>query len=188
MVSIDAAIVLSGALLTAFVGTTGLVKRLALDRCLPQSLLKENQWRHTSHRIIIAFFLLCASILWITQGHVQTLAGVYTMSLLGVMALFAIGNIFLKIKRSELPRHYRPGWLTVLIALAATLVGLIGNVALPTLLLGFLSLFPANRRSRHHHAVENQHPESVAVYAPRDVQDNEDVQPQSQPGHHAQNR
>jgi amino acid transporter len=130
MVSIDAAIVLSGALLTAFVGTTGLVKRLALDRCLPQALLKENQWRHTSHRIIIAFFLLCASILWMTQGHVQTLAGVYTISFLGVMALFAIGNILLKIKRSELPRHYRAGWVTVLIALAATLVGLIGNVAL----------------------------------------------------------
>jgi amino acid transporter len=130
LVSIDAAIVLSGALLTAYVGTTGLVKRLALDRCLPQALLKENRWRHTSHRIIIAFFLLCASILWITQGHVQTLAGVYTISFLGVMALFAIGNILLKIKRSELPRHYRAGWLTVLVALAATLVGLIGNVAL----------------------------------------------------------
>jgi hypothetical protein len=58
------------------------------------------------------------------------LAGVYTISFLGVMALFAIGNILLKIKRSELPRHYRAGWVTVLIALAATLVGLIGNVAL----------------------------------------------------------
>lgn len=142
MVSIDAAIVLSGALLTAYVGTTGLVKRLALDRCLPQALLKENRWRHTSHRIIIAFFLLCASILWITQGHVQTLAGVYTISFLGVMALFAIGNILLKIKRSELPRHYRAGWLTVLVALAATVVGLIGNMALnPRYLWVFLAYF-----------------------------------------------
>jgi Amino acid permease len=142
MVSVDAAIVLSGALLTAYVGTTGLVKRLALDRCLPPFLLKENQWRRTSHRIIIAFFLLCASILWITQGHVQTLAGVYTISFLGVMALFAIGNILLKIKRSELPRKYRAGWVTVLIALTATLVGLIGNIALnPRFLWVFLSYF-----------------------------------------------
>jgi amino acid transporter len=142
LVSIDAAIVLSGALLTAYVGTTGLVKRLALDRCLPQALLKENRWRHTSHRIIIAFFLLCASILWITQGHVQTLAGVYTISFLGVMALFAIGNILLKIKRSELPRHFRAGWLTVLVALTATLVGLIGNVALnPRYFWVFLAYF-----------------------------------------------
>jgi amino acid transporter len=142
MVSIDAAIVLSGALLTAYVGTTGLVKRLALDRCLPQALLKENRWRHTSHRIIIAFFLLCASILWMTQGHVQTLAGVYTISFLGVMALFAIGNILLKIKRSELPRRYRAGWVTVVTALAATLVGLIGNVALnPRFLWVFLTYF-----------------------------------------------
>ncbi len=142
MVSIDAAIVLSGALLTAYVGTTGLVKRLALDRCLPQALLKENRWRHTSHRIIIAFFLLCASILWITQGHVQTLAGVYTISFLGVMGLFAVGNILLKIKRSDLPRHYRAAWPTVLIALTATLVGLLGNFALnPRYLWVFLAYF-----------------------------------------------
>jgi amino acid transporter len=142
VVSVDAAIVLSGALLTAYVGTTGLVKRLALDRCLPQALLKENGWRHTSHRIIIAFFLLCASILWITHGHVQTLAGVYTISFLGVMALFAIGNMLLKVKRSELPRRYRAGWVTVLVALAATIVGLIGNVALnPRFLWVFLAYF-----------------------------------------------
>jgi amino acid transporter len=141
-VSLDAALVLSGAVLTAYVGTIGLVKRLTLDRCLPQPLLKENRWRRTNHRIILAFFLLCASILWITGGHIETLAGVYTISFLGVMALFAIGNILLKIKRSELPRRYRAGWLTVLTALAATLLGLIGNVVLnPRYFLVFVAYF-----------------------------------------------
>jgi len=58
------------------------------------------------------------------------------------MALFAIGNILLKIKRSELPRRYRAGWVTVVTALAATLVGLIGNVALnPRFLWVFLTYF-----------------------------------------------
>lgn len=69
LVSIDAALVLSGAVLTSFVGVTGLVHRMTLDRCLPQFLLKTNR-RGTTHRIIIAFFLLCVSVLWITQNPV----------------------------------------------------------------------------------------------------------------------
>ena len=35
LVSIDAVLVLSGATLTSFVGVTGLVDRMTLDRCLP---------------------------------------------------------------------------------------------------------------------------------------------------------
>ena len=42
LVSIDATIVLSGAVLTSFVGVTGLVRRMTLDRCLPQFLLKQK--------------------------------------------------------------------------------------------------------------------------------------------------
>lgn len=129
-VSVDATLVLSGAVLTSFVGTLGLVKRLTLDRCLPQFLLKENNWRQTNHRIILLFFLLCSSILWITEGDIQTLAGVYTLSFLGVMTLFAVGNILLKINRSQLPRHLRASWPGVLSALLATVLGIIGNIAL----------------------------------------------------------
>ncbi len=69
LVSIDAALVLSGAVLTSFVGVTGLVHRMTLDRCLPQFLLKTNR-RGTTHRIIIAFFLLCVSVLMITHQTV----------------------------------------------------------------------------------------------------------------------
>lgn len=141
-VAVDAALVLSGAVLTAYVGTIGLVKRLTLDRCLPQPLLKENRWRHTSHRIILAFFLLCASILWITRGELETLAGVYTISFLGVMGWFAVGNILLKLKRRQLPRHYRAGWPTVVTALAAIVLGLAGNLLLnPRYVWVFLGYF-----------------------------------------------
>ena len=69
LVSIDAAMVLSGAVLTSFVGVTGLVHRMTLDRCLPQFLLRTNS-RGTTHRIIVAFFLLCVSVLFITTNHV----------------------------------------------------------------------------------------------------------------------
>jgi amino acid transporter len=129
IVVIDAAAVLSGAVLTSFVGVTGLVQRMALDQCLPQFLLKKNR-RGTSHRIIISFFLLCSSILLATKGSLLSLAGVYTISFLGVMTLFGIGNILLKIRRKELKRTYRAGWSTILVAIVATILGMLGNVVI----------------------------------------------------------
>jgi amino acid transporter len=126
MIAVDAALVLCGAVLTSFVGVNGLVKRMTLDRCLPQFLLKENK-RGTTHRIVISFFLLSASILLITQGDVVVLGGVYAIAFLLVMSLFAIGNILLKVRRAKLPRHYRASVPLVVIALAATITGVVAN-------------------------------------------------------------
>jgi len=129
-VSLDAVLVLSGAVLTSYVGVTGLVRRMTLDRCLPQTLLAENRWRGTNHWIIIAFFALCSSILFVTSGNIETLAGVYTLSFLSVMALYAIGNMLLKRTRGRLPRATRASWPTTIVALLAVLVGLLGNIVL----------------------------------------------------------
>jgi hypothetical protein len=131
-VSLDAVLVLSGAVLTSYVGVTGLVRRMALDRCLPQTLLAENPWRKTNHWIILAFFALSTSILFVTHGEISTLAGV-TLSFLSVMALYAIGNMLLKRKRGRLPRSQRASWATVVVALAAVLMGLLGNILLDPL-------------------------------------------------------
>jgi len=127
IVIVDAVAVLSGAVLTSFVGVTGLVRRMALDQCFPHFLLQKNR-RGTYHRIVVAFFLLCSSILLVTGGSLLNLAGVYTISFLGVMTLFAFGNILLKIKRKELKRTYRAGWVSVLAAMGATSLGILGNV------------------------------------------------------------
>jgi amino acid transporter len=127
-VSVDAVLVLSGAVLTSYVGVTGLVRRMALDRCLPQILLRENRWRGTNHWIIAGFFLLCTSILLITSGRIDQLAGVYTLSFLCVMALFAVGNMLLKRARARLPRTARASWPTVTAAFLTVLVGLVGNI------------------------------------------------------------
>ncbi len=127
LISLDAVLVLSGAVLTSFVGVNGLVRRMTLDRCLPQFLLKTNR-RHTTHRIIIAFFLLAVSVLLITRGKIEALAGVYTISFLAVMALFCLGNILLKVKRGRLPRPTRAPWPFVLTAFAAVLIGIVGNI------------------------------------------------------------
>ena len=126
IISVDAFLVLSGAVLTSFVGVNGLVRRMTLDRCLPQFLLKTNA-RGTTHRILLTFFLMCVSVLLITNADVEKLAGVYTLSFLTVMALFGIGNILLKVKRSRLPRPTQASWLSVLVAIAAVGLGLVGN-------------------------------------------------------------
>jgi amino acid transporter len=146
LISVDAALVLSGAVLTSFVGVTGLVHRMTLDRCLPQFLLKTNR-RGTTHRIIIGFFLLCVSVLFITktasdQDQIKNLAGLYTISFLSVMALFALGNILLKIKRKNLPRPTQARWVSVIIAMCAVLIGLVGNALIdPSYLVTFLKYF-----------------------------------------------
>ncbi|MGB5193395.1 MAG: APC family permease [Polyangiales bacterium] len=130
LVSVDAVLVLSGAVLTSFVGVTGLVRRMALDRILPQFLLQENKWRGTNHWILLGFFALCVSILLITQGEISSLAAVYTLAFLSVMALFAVGNMLLKVKRARLPRAVRASWPAVTTGLVAVLLGLIGNIVL----------------------------------------------------------
>lgn len=127
-IGIDAFLVLSGAVLTSYVGVTGLVRRMSLDRCLPQFLLRENRARGTPHYITLSFLLLCVSILVITEGDVETLAGVYTLSFLGVMALFALGNRLLALKRHRLPRAVRASWPGVLVAFGAVAIGLVGNI------------------------------------------------------------
>jgi amino acid transporter len=141
LVSADAVLVLSGAVLTSFVGVTGLVRRMTLDRCLPQVLLRENKARGTNHWIVLGFFVVCCAVLAVTSSweafstgegpihiRVDTLAGVYTISFLAVMSLFAIGNMLLKVKRKRLPRETKAGWVTVIVAFVAVLLGLAGNI------------------------------------------------------------
>lgn len=129
LISADAALVLSGAVLTSFIGVSGLVERMTLDRVLPPFLLKKNQ-RGSAYRIAIAFFLLCVSILLITKGTLSALAGVYTIAFLSVMVLFGIGNILLKIKRKHLPRPEYSNWISLLVAIIAVIVAIVGNALL----------------------------------------------------------
>ncbi len=141
LITIDAVVVLCGAVLTSYVGVSGLIKRMTLDRVLPQFLLKETK-RGSSPRIIILFFLLCISVLYLTNAETEALAGVYTISFLTVMAFFAIGNFLLKIKRARLPRPETASVVTVSIALLGVITALYGNVRLhPEYLVVFLQYF-----------------------------------------------
>lgn len=141
LITVDAVVVLCGSVLTSYVGVTGLVKRMTLDRILPQFLLKETK-RGSSPRIIILFFGLCLSVLFITQAETEALAGMYTISFLTVMAFFALGNFLLKIKRSKLPRPEVASTVTVSLGMFGVVLALYGNVRLhPEYLVVFLQYF-----------------------------------------------
>ncbi|MDB4978189.1 MAG: amino acid permease [Candidatus Peribacteria bacterium] len=126
-VVIDAFLVLCGAVLTSYVGVSGLLNRMSSDGCLPSFFNKENK-KGSFPRIIITFFLLCTSILVATKGNTLSLAGVYTIAFLGVMTLFAFGNLVLKEARKDLKRTYHAPRIVALVALISTAAGMIGNI------------------------------------------------------------
>lgn len=144
LISVDAILVLSGAVLTSYVGVTGLVERITLDRVLPNFFLVKNK-RGVNYRIVVFFFLLCVSVLFATAGDLGALAGVYTFSFLAVMALFGLGNLLLKIKRAKLPRPVRAHPLAVVAGIGFVSMAFWGNVQLnPNALFVFFQyLIPA---------------------------------------------
>jgi amino acid transporter len=137
---IDATLVLVGAVITGFVGFTGLVHRMTVDRCLPQGFLKVNECRKTRHIIIGFYWFLTSALVLYTWGNVEVLAGVYTVAFLSVMFSFTVGNMLLKLRRSTLPTPVHVEWSIVLLANVCVAAGLIGNVisrprSLPSLLI-----------------------------------------------------
>ncbi|RQM25019.1 hypothetical protein B5M09_009982 [Aphanomyces astaci] len=132
-VAVDAFVVLSGAVLTAYVGITGLVRRLALDRILPSGLLTTNRWRGTNHWIVLAYFGISASLVVALRGQVDTLSGVYTFAFLALMILFGVGCMLLKFKRSDLLKQHAEGrenapWGVVVVGVGCMVLALGGNL------------------------------------------------------------
>ncbi|TYZ66098.1 hypothetical protein PybrP1_013022 [[Pythium] brassicae (nom. inval.)] len=124
-VAVDAFVVLSGAVLTSYVGITGLVRRLAFDRVLPAFLMQQNACRGTNHSIILLYFVLASSLVLLLDADTSTLSGVYSYAFLGLMALFAFGCMALKAKRAEIPRAVYAPWWTCLTGFALVVVGLL---------------------------------------------------------------
>lgn len=141
IVVLDAFLVLCGAVLTGFIGVSGLINRMALDEALPLWFSKVNK-KGSYPRIITLFFIACVSILLVTNGQLSSLAGVYAISFLAVMSMFALGNIVLKITRRSLKRLYAFPVIFVVLAFTGTFIGLIGNIVLdPQNLIYFLTYF-----------------------------------------------
>jgi amino acid transporter len=141
LIAADALLVLSGSVLTSYVGVTGLIRRMSYDRCLPMFLSYTNPWRKTNHFIVVGFFLVTSLLYIIVKGNPASLAGVYTMSFLSVMALFAVGNMILKYKRGTLRRAIYTPWPHVVLGCLLVFVGFIGEVILNLELIIYFLLY-----------------------------------------------
>lgn len=128
LIVIDAALVLAGAVLTAYVGITGMHRRLALDRIMPHFFLTVNDWRKSNHWIIILFCVLTCSLRF-AVSDMNTLGGVYAIAFLGVMTLFCVSNLLLKLKRGKLKRTPIAHPVMVVLAMCMVVMGIAGNLA-----------------------------------------------------------
>lgn len=127
IVVVDVFLVLAGGVLTAYIGVCGLLSRMASNGSLPNILNKQNK-NKSYPLIIISFFVISSSVLLFTKGDLLNLAGVDALTYLGELSLYAIGNLILKKTRQELRRKYHAPILLVFIALAATVIGIDGNI------------------------------------------------------------
>lgn len=137
----DGVLVLCGSVLTGYVGVVGLVRRMAMDRCLPSFLLSTNSWRGTNHYIIVGFFALASSLVTLLNGDVQMLGSVYNIAFLSVMTAFAISCLILKWKRPHLPRLVISPVSYVLLAIFFVVAGLIGNVVRSPIVLAWFFVY-----------------------------------------------
>ncbi|RQM19877.1 hypothetical protein B5M09_011390 [Aphanomyces astaci] len=126
--TIDGFIVLSGSVLTSYVGITGLVRRLACDRVMPEFLLAENKWRHTNHYIIWLYFAIAASLVVCLNGDIVMLSSVFSYAFLGLLLLFSGGAILFKVKRSHMPRDTSAAWWKCIVALVMVCCGFLGTL------------------------------------------------------------
>ena len=125
-VVVDAALVLSGSVLTSYVGIGGLMKRMAYDQLLPSFFTQTNKWRGSPHWIVLGFCGLCTSLRLLVDD-METLGGVYAIAFLGVMSLFAVANLALKAKRGGLKRTPIVPVPVVLTGLCFVVSGMMGN-------------------------------------------------------------
>jgi len=129
LVIIDAAMVLTGAVLTAFVGYTGVTTRMAMDRLMPEEMVVTNSYFGTRHWIVISFWALTTFLVIFSNGSLEVMGGIYTLAFLCVMAFFAVGNMLIKVYRPEQPTsEVRSSWASTITAFLFMIAGWIGNM------------------------------------------------------------
>ncbi|KAF0695407.1 Aste57867_13756 [Aphanomyces stellatus] len=127
-IGVDAFVVLSGGVLTSYVGIVGLFRRLASDRVLPEFFATQNAWRGTNHWIPTFFFVVATSLVLILDADATTLGGVYTYSFLSLMFLFGSACILLKLKRNAIPRAIKAPWYACFVGMFLVSCGIVGNL------------------------------------------------------------
>jgi amino acid transporter len=127
---VDAVIILCGGCLTAYVGVTGLLNRLALDSVLPAALSLKNS-RDSPYVSVIVFALLSISLFVAifdptNPTAINNFGGVFAISFISVLIAFASVTILLKLYRPRLARQVIAKWWEVFFSIVAVSLGLAG--------------------------------------------------------------
>ncbi len=130
-VCLDAIIILCGGVMTAIVGVSGLLTRLAKDKVLPEALATKNS-RDAPYCAIITFVLIAISLFLAIfdpkdPNGINKFGGVFAISFLSVLITFAFGAIFLKLYRPKLARLVISTWSQIGLSLSTVLIGFIGK-------------------------------------------------------------
>lgn len=129
--SVDAVLILCGGVLTAIVGVSKLLERLAKDKVVPEYLAINSTWG-SPYVAIISFTVFCISLFLCifdptNPTGIKRFGGVFAIAFLSVLGAFAFAALLLKIYRSTLPRLVITKWWQVVFSLLAVTVGLIGK-------------------------------------------------------------
>jgi len=124
---VDAFLVLAASVLSAFVGASGLVRRMSADRCVPQALAAHPA------RFVVAFAAAALAIYFALDGNVLHVSHVHSLCFLAVLLTITLGDMMIKYKRDRLPRAVRCSWPELLLAFALGCVAVAGAVVRNTL-------------------------------------------------------
>lgn len=159
---IDAVLVLCGGVLTAIIGVTGLIERMAKDRVVPKGLAAVSSWG-SCYVAIISFSVFCIALfLCIFDPNnptaINRFGGVFAISFLSVLACFAFATILLKLYRSKLARLVITKWWQVIVSFLAVILGIAGKrlVLNPCNWGGAILYFPSRSCRRWRWKIEQQ--------------------------------
>ncbi len=112
-------------------GVSGLLKRLANDKVMPEFLAYTNS-RGAAYSAIICFVGVSMSLFLAIYDPadptaINNFGGVFAISFLSVLVAFACAAVLLKLHRSKLARLVIAQWWQIFVSLASVTVGLIGK-------------------------------------------------------------
>ena len=127
---IDAVVILCGGVITAFVGVSGLIKRLAGDRLLP-SFLRVTNSRGAAYAAILCFVSLAFSLFAAifnpsNPSAIDNFGGVYAIAFLTVLTAFGYASCLVKLNRSKMARLVITPWWQVVFSIVCVILGFIG--------------------------------------------------------------
>jgi len=121
------ALILSGAVNTAIIGSNGVLNRVAEDGVMPEWFLKPHPRYGTTHRILWLIFLLQIFTIWVSFGDVLLLGEAYAFGVVWSFVFQALSMVVLRFtdprpREAKVPLNIRVGKYEVPIGLILILV------------------------------------------------------------------